>query len=89
MKHLTEKSDSLKLFNKLNESTGEELDKDYDEYLKRMHKQYKTFCNTVEADENDPDDVLAALDELEGQFGDETGEYQELREFIYNEIINR
>lgn len=65
----------------------ESLDKDYDEYLKRMDKQYKTFCKNLELDEKDPDDALSALDELEGQFGDEDGEYQELREFIHNELL--
>lgn len=65
----------------------EDLDKDHDEYLKRMDKQYKTFCRNLELDEKDPDDALSALDELEGQFGDEDGEYQELREFIYNELL--
>lgn len=65
----------------------ESLDKDHDEYLKRMDKQYKTFCRNLELDEKDPDDALSALDELEGQFGDEDGEYQELREFIHNELL--
>jgi len=69
----------------LNESS--DLDKDHDAYLKRMDKQYKTFCRNLELDEKDPDDALSALDELEGQFGDENGEYQELREFIYNELL--
>lgn len=65
----------------------EDLDKEHDEYLKKMDKKYKTFCRNLELDEKDPDDALSALDELEGQFGDEDGEYQELREFIYNELL--
>ena len=65
----------------------ESLDKEYDEYLKKMDKKYKTFCKNMELDEKDPDDALFALDELEGQFGDEDGEYQELREFIHNELL--
>ena len=68
------------------ESKGEEWDKEHDEYLKKMNKKYKTFCKNMEIKE-DPDDAIFALDELEGQFGDEEGEYQELREFIYNELI--
>lgn len=63
------------------------LDKEHDEYLKKMDKKYKTFCKNMELDEKDPDDALFALDELEGQFGDEDGEYQELREFIHNELL--
>lgn len=69
------------------EDLEESIDKDHDEYLKRMDKQYKTFCKNLELDEKDPDDALSALDELEGQFGDEDGEYQELREFIHNELL--
>ena len=72
----------------LSESEGEALDKDRDAYLKRMNRKFKTFCNNTEANPKDLDDVLSTLDELEGQFGDETGEYQELREFIYNELLN-
>ena len=66
------------------------LDEDADEkeYKKRMNKTFKSFCNSMELNPNDLDDVLWALDELEGQFGDETGEYQELREYIYNELLN-
>ena len=64
----------------------EDLDKEHDEYLKKMDKKYKTFCKNLEITD-DPDDALSALDELEGQFGDEDGEYQELREFIYNELL--
>ena len=64
----------------------EDLDKEHDEYLKKMNKKYKTFCKNLEITD-DPDDALSALDELEGQFGDEDGEYQELREFIYNELL--
>ena len=64
-----------------------DLDIEHDEYLKKMDKKYKTFCKNMELDEKDPDDALFALDELEGQFGDEDGEYQELREFIHNELL--
>ena len=69
------------------EDLEESLDKEHDEYLKKMDKKYKTFCKNLELDEKDPDDALSALDELEGQFGDEDGEYQELREFIHNELL--
>ena len=66
---------------------SEDLDKEHDNYYKTMDKKFKSFCNSLEVDPNDLDDVLSALDELEGQFGDEEGEYQELREFIYNELM--
>ena len=71
----------------IKKSIEEDLDKEHDEYLKKMDKKYKTFCKNMELDEKDPDDALFALDELEGQFGDEDREYQELREFIYNELL--
>lgn len=71
-----------------NEYNPLEEDADEKEYKKRMNKTFKSFCNSMELNPNDLDDVLWALDELEGQFGDETGEYQELREFIYNELLN-
>ena len=71
-----------------NEYNPLEEDADEKEYKKRMNKTFKSFCNSMELNPNDLDDVLWALDELEGQFGDETGEYQELREYIYNELLN-
>lgn len=71
----------------LEESKGEDSGKEKDAYLAKMDKAYKTFCKNMELDEKDPDDALFALDELEGQFGDEDGEYQELREFIHNELL--
>lgn len=58
-----------------------------DDYYRQMDKKFKRFCKNMELDSNDLDSVLEALDELEGQFGDSEGEYQELREFIYNELI--
>ena len=34
---------------RMTESEGEHLDKDYDAYLKRMNRQFKTFCNNTGA----------------------------------------
>ena len=47
---------------------------------------YKSFCDKYELNPNDFDDVLWALDEMEGRFGDASGKLQSVREYIYSKL---
>lgn len=71
------------------ESSLEELDNtltESEEY-KGMNKKLKDFANKYDIDPDDLDEVLYTIDDVEGMFGDQTGELQELREYIYNELL--
>lgn len=76
-----------KIFESFDDQYESKLDKDMDDYYRRMNKKFKTFCKNMELNPDDLDSVLWTLDNLEGQYGDDEGEYQELREFIYNELM--
>lgn len=52
-----------------------------------MASKYAKFCKSMELDPKDLDAVLEALDNLEGMEGDTSGEYQEIREYIYNDLM--
>lgn len=52
-----------------------------------MASKYAKFCKSMELDPKDLDAVLEALDNLEGMDGDASGEYQEIREYIYNDLM--
>ena len=52
-----------------------------------MTSKYAKFCKSMELDPKDLDEVLEALDNLEGMDGDASGEYQEIREYIYNNLM--
>ena len=49
--------------------------------------KYAKFCKRMELNPEDLDEVLEALDNLEGMDGDASGEYQEIREYIYNDLM--
>ena len=71
------------------ESSLEELDNtltESEEY-KGMNKKLKDFANKYDIDPDDLDEVLYTIDDVEGMFGDQTGELQQLREYIYNELL--
>lgn len=71
------------------QSSLEELDNtltESEEY-KGMDKKLKDFANKYDIDSNDLDEVLYTIDDVEGMFGDQTGELQQLREYIYNELL--
>ena len=71
------------------QSSLEELDNtltESEEY-KGMDKKLRDFANKYDIDSNDLDEVLYTIDDVEGMFGDQTGELQQLREYIYNELL--
>lgn len=71
------------------ESSLEELDNtltESEEY-KGMDKKLRDFANKYDIDSDDLDEVLYTIDDVEGMFGDQTGELQQLREYIYNELL--
>lgn len=71
------------------ESSLEELDNtltESEEY-KGMNKKLRDFANKYDIDPDDLDEVLYTIDDVEGMFGDQTGELQQLREYIYNELL--
>lgn len=71
------------------ESSLEELDNtltESEEY-KGMDKKLRDFANKYDIDSDDLDEVLYTIDNVEGMFGDQTGELQQLREYIYNELL--
>lgn len=63
----------------------EEVYSDLDESV--TASKYAKFCKSMELDPKDLDEVLEALDNLEGMDGDASGEYQEIREYIYNDLM--
>lgn len=65
----------------LNESLTES------EEYKGMDKKLRDFANKYDIDSDDLDEVLYTIDDVEGMFGDQTGELQRLREYIYNELL--
>ena len=68
----------------------EEVYSDLDENTlteSNMASKYAKFCKSMELDPKDLDAVLEALDNLEGMEGDTSGEYQEIREYIYNDLM--
>lgn len=71
------------------ESSLEELDNtltESEEY-KGMDKKLRDFANKYDIDSDDLDEVLYTIDNVEGMFGDSTGELQQLREYIYNQLL--
>ena len=71
------------------ESSLEELNESLteSEEYKGMDKKLKDFANKYDIDSDDLDEVLYTIDDVEGMFGDQTGELQQLREYIYNELL--
>lgn len=71
------------------ESSLEELNESLteSEEYKGMNKKLKDFANKYDIDPDDLDEVLYTIDDVEGMFGDQTGELQQLREYIYNELL--
>lgn len=71
------------------QSNIEELDKSLteSEEYKGMDKKLKGFAKKYDIDYNDLDEVLFTIDNVEGMFGDDTGELQQLREYIHNELL--
>lgn len=71
------------------QSNVEELDDaltESEEY-KGMDKKLKDFARKCDIDVNDLDEVLYTIDDEEGMFGDSTGELQQLRDYIYNDLL--
>lgn len=71
------------------QSSLEEIDNtltESEEY-RGMNKKLKDFANKYDIDPDDLDEVLYTIDDVEGMFGDQTGELQQLREYIYNELL--
>ncbi|WP_304393076.1 hypothetical protein [uncultured Clostridium sp.] len=46
------------------------------------------WCKDLEIDPTDADEILWTVDEMEGMFGDEEGLYQEIREYVYNNMMD-
>ena len=71
------------------ESSLEELNESLteSEEYKGMDKKLKDFANKYDIDSDDLDEVLYTIDDVGGMFGDQTGELQQLREYIYNELL--
>lgn len=71
------------------ESSLEELNESLteSEEYKGMSKKLRDFANKYDIDPDDLDEVLYTIDDVEGMFGDQTGELQQLREYIYNELL--
>lgn len=71
------------------ESSLEELNESLteSEEYKGMNKKLKDFANKYDIDPDDLDEVLYTIDDVEGMFGDQTGELQQLREYIYNKLL--
>lgn len=46
------------------------------------------WCKEMDINPNDADEILYTVDDLEGMFGDEDGKYQEIREFVHNNMLN-
>lgn len=50
--------------------------------------RYINFCNKYDINPDDFDAVLEVIDFLEGDFGDKSGELQEIREYVYDKVGN-
>lgn len=48
----------------------------------------KMWCKELDIDPTDADEILWTVDEMEGMFGDENGLYQEIREYVYNNMMD-
>ena len=48
--------------------------------------KYNNFCKRYDINPDDYDAVLEAVDSLEGDFGDVSGELQEIREYVYDKM---
>ena len=83
------------LFNKLHDKyyADDEVEEVYSDLNEtnlnesNMASKYAKFCKRMELNPEDLDEVLEALDNLEGMDGDASGEYQEIREYMCNDLM--
>lgn len=78
------------LFDKLHDKyyADDEVEEVYSDLNESVTaSKYAKFCKRMELNPEDLDEVLEALDNLEGMDGDASGEYQEIREYIYNNLM--